>query len=420
MSRRNVLGLILVAAVVLVAVGASVYLGIRNDRRFGKPINLGLDLQGGINIVLEVLPPPGGEELTDEMIDDVVEAVRRRVDEFGVAEPVVQRLMGGDGRRVVVELPGITDIDAAREVMGSQGVLVFKIGDRIVMSGSDKLRTAAAGFGGDFGKEPVLNLTFSAEGGRIMRDVSKNNIDQVLTAYLDEMEIFNGVIREQLGERVVVSGPNVTIEWAKNKAAILRGGTLPAPIAERESRSVSPVLGERIVRMSILAGIVGVSLVFVFMVAVYKVPGLVADFALVIYMLIVYAAFMSIGAVLSLPSIAGFVLSVGMAVDANVIIFERIKDERKSGKRVRAAIDSGFRRAFTAILDSNVTTLIVAAILFYFGTGRVQGFALTLSIGILVSMFTAITVTRILLNAIVDRDPERYARYFGGEAEQRV
>ena len=172
--------------------------------------------------------------------------------------------------------------------------------------------------------------------------------------------------------------------------------------------------------MSILAGIVGVSLVFVFMVAVYKVPGLVADFALVIYMLIVYAAFMSIGAVLSLPSIAGFVLSVGMAVDANVIIFERIKEERQSGKRVRAAIDSGFRRAFTAILDSNVTTLIVAAILFYFGTGRVQGFALTLSIGILASMFTAITVTRILLNAIVDRDPERYARYFGGEAEQRV
>lgn len=201
MSRRNVLGLILVVAVVLLAVGASAYLGIQNNRRFGKPINLGLDLQGGINIVLEVLPPPGGEELTEEMLDDVVEAIRRRVDEFGVAEPVVQRLMGGDGRRIVIELPGITDMDAAREVMGSQGVLVFKIGDRVVMSGSDKLRTAAAGFGGTLGREPVLNLTFSPEGGRIMRDVSKSNIGKVLTVYLDESEIFNGVIREELGER---------------------------------------------------------------------------------------------------------------------------------------------------------------------------------------------------------------------------
>ena len=141
--------------------------------------------------------------------------------------------------------------------------------------------------------------------------------------------------------------------------------------------------------------------------------------SLVIYMLIVYAAFMGIGAVLSLPGIAGFVLSVGMAVDANVIILERIKEERKSGKRVRAAIDSGFRRAFTAILDSNVTTLIVAAILFYLGTGRVQGFALTLSIGILASMFTAITVTGSCEHHR-DRNPERYARYFGGEAEQRI
>lgn len=419
MSRRNVLGVVLVVAVVLLAVGVSVYQGMQNNKRFGTPINLGLELQGGINIVLEVMPPPSGDELTEEMLDDVAEAIRRRVDEFGVAEPTIQRLKGS--RRIVVELPGITDIDAARSVMGSRGVLVFKIGDQVVMSGSDKFSTAEAGSGGTYRSEPALKLKFSTEGGRIIREVSRRNIGNVLSVYLDDSVIVEGVIRGELGEDVEVTGGNVTIEWAKEKAAILRGGTLPAPIEERESRSVSPVLGERIVRMSLMAGIVGVSLVLIFMVVVYKLPGLIADLALIVYILIVYAAFVSIGAVLSLSGIAGFVLSIGMAVDANVVIFERIKDELRSGKRVRAAIDAGFRRALTAVIDSNITTLIVAAILFLFGTGRVQGFALTLSIGVVASMFTAITVTKILLSAIVDRNPERYARHFGGRGmEQRV
>jgi len=413
MSRRNALGLALVIAVVLISVGAAVYQGIRNEERFGTPINLGLDLQGGISIVLEVMPPPDGRQLTDEMLDDVAEAVRRRVDEFGVAESTVQRLKGDNSRRIVVELPGITDIEAAREVIGSQGVLVFKIGDQVVMSGSDKLRTAEAGFGGDYGREPALRLTFSKEGGRIIRDVSRKNIGNVLTVYLDDAEILSGVIRSELGEQVEVTGAGVTLEWAKTKAAILRGGTLPAPIEERESRTVSPVLGERVVYLSLLAGAVGVALVLIFMVAVYKLPGLIADIALIVYMLIVYAAFVSIGATLSLSGIAGFVLSVGMAVDANIIVFERIQEERRSGKRLRAAIDAGFRRALSAVLDANITTLIVAAILYYFGTGRIQGFALTLSIGILASLFTAITVTKTLLSAVVDMNPEGAAKYFG-------
>lgn len=414
MSRRNALSLILVIAVALVAVGVAAYQGARNQDRFGTPINLGLDLQGGISIVLEVMTPPDGTELTEEMLNDVAEAVRRRVDEFGVAESSVQRLRGGDSRRIVVELPGITDIESAREVIGSQGVLVFKIGDKIVMSGSDKLRTADAGFGGDFGREPALKLAFSREGGRILREVSRANIDNVLTVYLDDAEILSGIIRSELGEDVEVTGGDLTLEVAKTRAAILRGGTLPAPIEERESRSVSPVLGERIVYLSFLAGIVGVALVLVFMVVAYGVPGLVADLALIVYMLIVYAAFVSIGATLSLSGISGFVLSVGMAVDANIIIFERIKEERQRGKRLRAAVDAGFRRALAAVLDANITTLIVAAILYYFGTGRVQGFALTLSIGILASLFTAITVTKVLLSTVVDMDPERCAKYFGG------
>lgn len=406
--------MILVIAVALVAVGVAAYQGARNQDRFGTPINLGLDLQGGISIVLEVMTPPDGTELTEEMLNDVAEAVRRRVDEFGVAESSVQRLRGGDSRRIVVELPGITDIESAREVIGSQGVLVFKIGDKIVMSGSDKLRTADAGFGGDFGREPALKLAFSREGGRILREVSRANIDNVLTVYLDDAEILSGIIRSELGEDVEVTGGDLTLEVAKTRAAILRGGTLPAPIEERESRSVSPVLGERIVYLSFLAGIVGIALVLVFMVVAYGVPGLVADLALIVYMLIVYAAFVSIGATLSLSGISGFVLSVGMAVDANIIIFERIKEERQRGKRLRAAVDAGFRRALAAVLDANITTLIVAAILYYFGTGRVQGFALTLSIGILASLFTAITVTKVLLSTVVDMDPERCAKYFGG------
>ncbi|HOB90480.1 MAG: protein translocase subunit SecD [Bacillota bacterium] len=421
MSRRNALGLVLVIGVTLIATAVAVYQGMKNVDRFGTPINLGLELQGGISVVLEVLPPPDGAELTEEMLDDVAEAVRRRVDEFGVAESTVQRLRGGDSRRIVVELPGITDLESAREVIGSQGVLVFKIGDEIVMSGSDKLRTAVAGFGGDYGRQPALKLSFSKEGGRIIREASRTNIGNVLTVYLDDAEILSGIIKSELGEDVEVTGSGVTLEWAKTQAAILRGGVLPAPIQEREARSVSPVLGERIVYLSFLAGVVGIALVLIFMAVVYKVPGLIADFALVVYMLIVYSAFVSIGATLSLSGIAGFVLSVGMAVDANIVIFERIKEERLSGKRLRSAIDAGFRRALAAVLDANITTLIVAAILYYFGTGRVQGFALTLGIGILASLFTAITVTKVLLSVVVDINPERSAHYFGGrEMKQSV
>jgi len=420
MSRRNVWGLLFVAAVVVIAIGLSVFMGIRNYDMYGRPINLGLDLQGGIHLVLEVMPPPG-EELSEERLDDVEEALRRRVDELGVSEAVVERLKGDDSRRIAVELPGITDIDSARQVLGSQGVLLFKLEGEIIpgLTGNEHLVGASPGWGGDFGNVPALKLEFDDEGGRILRNLSRDHINDILSIHLDEAEIVSGRIVGELGNKVEVTGQNVTMEWAKNAAAILRGGTLPAPIKELESRSVSATLGQRIISLSLTAGIVGILLVLVFMIVIYKLPGLVADIALLVYMMIVYAAFVGVGASLTLPGIAGVILSIGMAVDANVIIFERIKDERQSGKRIRAAIESGFRRALTAVIDANVTTLIVAAILFYFGAGKVQGFALTLSIGILASMFSAIMVTRILLSAVVDRDPEKYSRYFPIKEEKQ-
>ena len=233
--------------------------------------------------------------------------------------------------------------------------------------------------------------------------------------YLDEEKLMEPVIKEPIpnGEGRITLGRGASLEEAKNYAILMKSGALPISLRTVQTTQVAPTLGSEMVRQSVVAGLIGIALVILFMLLFYGIPGLLADVALVIYALLILGVLALFRGVLTLPGVAGFILSIGMAVDANIIIFERIKDELRAGKRMRPALNAGFDRAFWTIFDSNVTTLLVAIVLLIFGMGPVRGFAVTLSIGIIASMFTALVVSRTLLEIMIDRNPDRYLKFFG-------
>ncbi|MBU1084542.1 MAG: protein translocase subunit SecD, partial [Candidatus Omnitrophica bacterium] len=396
-------------------------------------INLGLDLQGGMHLILQV----DTSKLTPEEAKDApqraLEVIRNRIDEFGVLEPVIQ-LQGKD--RLLVQLPGITDRERAKQIIGKTAHLEF----RLVESDPDIMKKVSAGEGpegyeikimkrrdgesesvilqkevvltGDmlvdattefsqqgFG-QPYVSLELNDKGGDLFADITDKNVGRRLAIVLDGEVYTAPVIRERIPSgRAQITG-NFSLQEAKDISLILRAGALPAPVKIIEERSVGPALGKDSVEKGIRAIIMGGLAVLVFMAAYYLLAGIVADLALVLNILIITGALSYFGATLTLPGIAGLVLTIGMAVDANVLIFERIREESKVGKALRAAIHAGYDKAFWTILDANVTTLITALILFQFGTGPVRGFATTLSIGILASMFTALFVTRLILDLI--------------------
>jgi preprotein translocase subunit SecD len=379
------------------------------------PPRLGLDLKGGIDVVLEAQNTPE-HEVTDEDMVKLKLAIERRVNKTNLAEPVIVR---EGARRIRVQLPEVKNREQAMEIIGRTAMLTFKDPDgNIVLTGSH-LVNASAGFSQERGGAAVF-LEFNKEGGDIFGKVTERLAKEpirekrILSIYLDDELVSAPEV--QYGKPIFSQHAEITglgdIEKAKTTALLLKSGALPVPVEVLSDNYVDPTLGQEAVSRSMKAGLVGVILVFVYMLIFYRFLGSVADIALGIYIIFVLSALMSLQATLTLPGIAGLILSVGMAVDANVIIFERIKEELKSGKRLRAAIDAGFDRAFSAILDANVTTLITAGVLFYFGTGAIKGFAITLSVGILASMFTAIVATRWIMAAIVSRNPERYTKYF--------
>ncbi len=335
------------------------------------------------------------------------EVIERRVNQLGVAEPAIYRQ---GPKRIVVELAGVKDPQRARDIIGRTAQLRFLDEQgAVIMTGSD-LKNAVAG-PDDYGR-PAVHFELTAEGARKFEKGTRENIGRAISIYLDEELLSAPVVQDVIKNKGQITGLG-SMDRAKDLSMMLRAGALPVPLELLHSEVLEPILGQESIDQSKVAAIIGAGLVVLFMLAVYRLPGLIADLALGVYGLIVLAVLAGIHAVLTLPGIAGIILSVGMAVDANVIIFERIKEEMRGGKRLRAAIEAGFTRAFGCILDSNVTTLITAGVLYIYGTGAVRGFAVTLALGILASMFTAIIVTRIIMAAVVDRNPERYARYFG-------
>lgn len=409
---------------------------------FTKPVQLGLDLRGGTQIVLEA-QDTDRVRVDSDVASRTVEVLRRRVDALGVAEPSLQR--SGE-RRIIVELPGVADPDEAVEVIGRTAQLEFRpvlgvesqaptsttapdaapAGDVFEDEDGQRLRlglaavtgeavgSAKAVLSGDLGAQWFVEVRFRGAGGRLWAELTGQGAcapagdpRRRVAIVLDRDVISSPEVSPEIacgqgisGGSTLITG-NFTQGEAKDLALLIRAGALPVPVEIVEQRTVGPTLGDAAVRASVQAAIIGAALTILYMVAYYRLLGVLAALALLCYGLVSYAALLAIGATLTLPGIAGFVLAIGMAVDANVLVFERGKDEHAGGRSVRASVSAGFSRAWTAIADSNATTLIAAGLLFFFASGAVRGFGITLSIGVVVSMFTALVVTRTLVEVVL-------------------
>lgn len=388
----------------------------------------GLDLEGGVKIVLRADMSKIPELDRASALDSAREIIDRRVNYLGVAEPYIVPVRVGDEYRIVVEIPGVDDLDAALNLVGSTAQITFKelspespwdgtqYEQYYVSPGSwtDTGLTGSDLRGADLvysqpnngfsrgATSPQIQLRFSNDGRKKFSEIAKKNVNKPIGIFLDDSpvplsmpvvsaEFANGVVDDP-----VISG-NFDVETAKNLTLQIRAGALPVSVEVLQQEKVGATLGYDSVKASFKAGLIGFAFIIIFMFVLYGKLGLIADFALILYALIVLSIFKVVPVVLTLPGIAGFLLSIGMAVDANILIFERTNEELRAGRPRSLAIKLGFERAWSSIRDSNVSSLITAAILFYLGTGSIRGFAVTLFIGIIVSLFTAIFVVETLI-----------------------
>jgi len=419
---------------ILLIIGICWYFAFPLDKR----INLGLDLKGGMHLLLKVDTSNLSGAAKEDATDRAVEVIRNRIDQFGVREPSIQK-QGID--EIVVQLPGVKDRDRAIDLIGKTALLEFKI----VAQEPEKLKQALAGtvpeglelkyaqednepvllekqavltgdaltdasvqFSQSEFNEPVVSLKFNSAGAKKFAEITAGNVGKRLAIVLDGKVQSAPRIKEAIPSGEAVITGRFTPEQAQDLALILRVGALPAPMYIEEERTIGPLLGQDSINNGVKASIVGGILVFVFMAGYYLLAGLISDFALLLNLLMILGGlgilpilFPGISATLTLPGIAGIALSLGMAVDANVLINERIREELNLGKNLRTAIANGYSKAFSAIFDSNLTTLIAAFLLFQFGTGPIRGFAVTLTIGLISSMFTAIVVTRVIFEILL-------------------
>lgn len=429
--------------------------------------HLGLDLQGGSYLVYQADFKDIPKEQQRDALNAARDTVERRVNAFGVSEPVVQ-IQGQN--KLVVELPGIKNIDEAINQIGQTPFVEFRLEDASAaqnltpdangqisvdpdsvykptgLSGKHLKRATAdfqsSGSGRSLTNQPIVRLEFNDEGKKLFSDITTQNVNKKLAMFLDGQVISDPVIQQPITDGVAIISGNFSVQDAQGLATRLNSGALPVPIKLVSQQNVGATLGQDSIHKSIIAGIIGLLLIALFMIIYYRLPGLMAVFALAIYALLSFAIFkigISILAVilvgifffigltvsgwfgllalvsylllillrglspvtLTLAGIAGFILSIGMAVDANILIFERFKEEVRAGKAVGKALEDGFDRAWNSIRDSNVSSLITVAILYFFGTPAIKGFAITLGIGILISMFTAITISRTFLRLLV-------------------
>lgn len=392
------------------------------------PFKLGLDLQGGTHLVYEADLSLIPEEDVSSSMQGLRDVIERRVNLFGVTEPVVQVQDTGDQYRLIVELAGIHDPAQAIKMIGETPYLEFKQQkpnyQEIIEKNTEVLQQEEPDFNqleepfestsltGQYleraelgfdqtAYQPLVLLQFDEEGSKMFEELTQNNIGKMLPIYIDGIPVSTPVVQDVIsGGKAQISG-SFTIDEAKELARNLNAGALPVPITLISQQSVGPTLGAVSLQESLKAGMIGFLAVIVFMVLFYRLPGLLASLALAIYILVILSLFKIIPVTLTLAGIGGFVLSVGMAVDANILIFSRMREELKQGKVFSQAIEEGFSRAWTSIRDGNLTTLIVAAILFGFGTSFIKGFALTLSLGIIISMFSAIIISKNFLRLFV-------------------
>ncbi|MFA6325100.1 MAG: protein translocase subunit SecD [Candidatus Paceibacterota bacterium] len=392
-----------------------------------SPFRLGLDLSGGSHLIYkaDISGVPAGQ-VSDSMnaLRDVIE---RRVNLFGVSEPVVQvqegSFVSGGDQKLIVDLPGITDVEKATAMIGQTPLLEFKIEapegtEREATIGPDGkvnvdmsqqfipteltgryLKKATLEFDQNT-REPKVSLQFDETGTQLFADITKNNIGKMVAIYLDGSPISTPVVREEIPNGQAIISGSFTPTEGKQLVGRLNSGALPVPITLLSRQTIGATLGDNAINSGVKASIVGFLIIALFLILWYRIPGLVAVFALCIYVAVILALFKLLPVTLTAAGIAGFIISIGIAVDANILIFERIKEEMRSGRTVLDAVSTGFSRAWFSIRDSNISSIITAIILFWFGSSLIKGFALTLGMGVLVSMLSAITITRIFLSSI--------------------
>jgi len=416
-----------------------------------RPFKLGLDLQGGTHLVYEAdLSNIASEDYMDSM-QGVRDVIERRINLFGVAEPVVQINKVGSHYRLIVELAGVKDAHQAIEMIGQtpsldfreerdkkesedilirqqeiidkmqQGVELTSEEQQILMEDANFIPTTLTGrylkraelqFDQQTYQSQV-SLEFDSEGSKIFEELTRKNVGKRIAIYLDGSPISAPTVQEAIsGGKAQITG-NFSLDEAKELVQRLNAGALPVPINLVNQQTIGASLGKISLNKSLEAGILGFLAILLFIIFYYRLPGLIASFSLLIYVVLVLAVFKIIPVTLTLSGIAGFILSIGMAVDANVLIFERFKEEFKSGKSLGGSIDEGFNRAWPAIRDGNISTIITCIILFIFATGLVKGFALTLGIGVLISMFSAIVITKTFFRWFVGRKIEEWKKIWG-------
>lgn len=388
----------IVSAILIVLVAYTMVFGLTFGDYMVQPVKnaltYGLDLKGGVYIEEEAVGKVSSDDLnrTKEML-------ALRVNSLGVSEPVVAVLPGTN--RIRIEIPGVYDAKAALDQIGRTGNLRF-VGPNndTVITGQD-VKDATVGVDPNTNK-PVVQLKLNTSGAKKFSDATAKYINQTISIYMDNDKVSSPTVESQIpnGEAVITGSSD--INEAKRLAGIIKSGALPVKMSAATVQTIGPSLGAEAIPSSKKAAVIGLACVLLFMLLYYKVPGFIADLALTVYIILTILVFIALKATLTLPGIAGLLLSIGMAVDANVLIFERIKEELAVGKSLKTAIDLGFHRAWSSIVDSNVTTLIAGFSLYFLGSGTIKGFALTLNIGVICSMFTAITVTRFLLKTFVN------------------
>ena len=383
-----------------------------------KPTKLGLDLVGGSRLVLEAQTSATVAKITPEMMDSLQFAIENRVNKLGVAETVVQRQ--GE-KRLVVEIPAVKDLKQAKKFLGETAELAFKKevpynSGKWVDTGLTGNDLNRASLSTSSNGQWVVDLEFNDKGTRKFADLTQQLVGKPMAIFFNGELTSAPVIREPIiGGRAQISGGDngFALEEAKEMVDLLNAGALPVPAKIIEENTVGPTLGADSIEKSKIAGVIGLGFVMLFMAFYYRLPGVIADIALILYSLMLFALFKQIPVTLTLAGIAGFILSIGMAVDANILIFERTKEELRAGRTLFTAINAGFDRAFTSIFDSNMSTIITCVILYCLGTSVVKGFALTLALGTAVSMFSAITITKNFMHLIFGTGELKYPALFG-------
>jgi preprotein translocase subunit SecD len=397
----------------------------------------GLDIQGGMQVLLQADMSQIAPEDRTEALAAAKEVMLRRVDLFGISEPLVQTSEVGDQYRIIVELPGVDDPNQALQLIGTTAELDFRLLNQDLLAGDEatisavaifdsfeptgitgkQLKRATVQFGQDQTSnagQPVVAIEFDAEGSEIFRQVTTDHTGEMLAIFLDDIPLMTPVIQTPIANGQAVITGDFSLDEARNLSIQLNAGALPVPIEVLQQRNIGASLGQQSVADSVQAGLIGLGLVMLFMILYYGVQGFLASLGLIVYSLITIALYKTLGVTLTLPGIAGLILSIGMAVDANILIFERMKEELRDGKPFSLAMELGFGRAWDSIKDANLATILTALVLinpldfpFLNTSGLVRGFGITLFIGVVISLFTGVVVTRTLMRLFLKPQKEK-------------